>query len=273
MKKSKSLTKMKRLAQIPNPFTDEYVKQEVAFYGKPELKAYGDVRFRMVKPQGRLDDFLNKNMRFMEFEVPHLTIGDDGVWMSLTPMEVQSSCLAIHRAHGVVGTAGLGLGYYALRCAAKKEVEHVHVWEINKDVIEWFMRSFKKRKELKKITVYHSDIRKLKDWCFDWFFMDVYQTMLPDEVIKDSRSFQKKNRCVQYLWWTWEMTAVAMILMRKMRTLFLPSDMMQLIRHWMSTDFGTGDGTALVNLEHCTDYCSDMKFTRPAFNAAKLSFC
>jgi hypothetical protein len=73
--------------------------------------------------------------------VPVLRLGGH-VWMSLTPMEVQSSYMPIHLARGRVGTAGLGLGYFVQRVLRKPEVEHVVAYELKVEVLEMYTRTF-----------------------------------------------------------------------------------------------------------------------------------
>lgn len=190
-----------------NPFTDAFVQEEIAYYdlGKPYSK--GGVKVALITPAGRLDDYLNKNWRVSEYKVPAIAI-DGELWMSLTPMEIQSAYVPIASSGGVVGTAGLGLGYFALRTASNPDVEEVHAYEIEPRVIEFFLDRFGDRSEMKKIQVHHGDVRKDalyntrdKGPSFDFFFMDVYQTLLPDEIIDDIALFEKKASVEIYRFW------------------------------------------------------------------------
>jgi len=91
-----------------NPFSEEYTKREIKEYG---LKTYSkngiEVETRAL--EGRCDEYLNKAFFTGCINAPIMSI-DGEIWMSLTPMEIQSHFVAIKRARGVVGTGGLGMG-------------------------------------------------------------------------------------------------------------------------------------------------------------------
>ena len=68
-----------------------------------------------------------------------LAIAEDGnEWMTLTPIDLDTSREAIDAAHGRVITFGLGLGYYVFMAAAKEEVEEIVAVEKSSDVIALF---------------------------------------------------------------------------------------------------------------------------------------
>lgn len=223
-----------------NPFNDDYWHTELDWYGVQEVAAInGSARLVFDCPSGRLDDYLNKNFRDMDRQVPRLLI-DGHTWMSLTPMEIQSAALALHRAKGHVITAGLGLGYFALRAAAKDCVTKVTVFEINEHVRDWFLAAFGHRPELDKIEIKIGDARKLlQGWEADFVFMDIYQSLLPDEVITDARAFQRKNKFKRYLFWGAEKVVMSAlqqkIISKRNVPLVLGHDMLSYFRWWMRT--------------------------------------
>ena len=63
---------------------------------------------------------------------------DGNEWMTLTPVDLDTSDYAIERAHGKVVTFGLGLGYYTFMVSEKSDVESITVVEKSRDVIELF---------------------------------------------------------------------------------------------------------------------------------------
>ena len=71
------------------------------------------------------------------FEFPAV-LEDGNEWMTLTPVDLDTSDYAIMRARGKVVTFGLGLGYFAFMAARKSEVESVTVVEKSPEVIELF---------------------------------------------------------------------------------------------------------------------------------------
>ena len=125
--------------------------------------------------------------------------------MSLAPIEVQSCAVAIAMAHGHVGTAGLGMGYFALRAAAKSDVQEVIVYEQNGDVIAGFNALFGQRPERQKITIIKGDVRaSMHGRSFDMVYMDPYQYLLPDEVVADAQLFRSTNTIGHYRFWGME---------------------------------------------------------------------
>jgi hypothetical protein len=177
-----------------NPFTDAYLNQELDFYGSVKPQKVGSVVIKNVKPEGRVDDYLNKNLRQYTRSVPTLH-ADGKLWMSLTHMEVQSAWVPIRMSHGAVIAGGLGLGYYPLRAAAKPEVTSVTVVEENPDVIRFFNSRFKNRPEFGKIKIVKGDARVLiprmkADFCL----MDIYGTMCPEQTLDDAEHFLKKAK-------------------------------------------------------------------------------
>ena len=60
---------------------------------------------------------------------------DDALWMSLTPLEIESEQIGIAAAQGHVAVMGLGLGWSAAACALRDAVTRVTVVEHDPDVI------------------------------------------------------------------------------------------------------------------------------------------
>lgn len=84
--------------------------------------------FREIAPLGFFKE---------DFEFPAV-LEDGNEWMTLTPVDLDTSDEAIERAHGKVVTFGLGLGYYAYMVSEKENVESVTVVEKSADVIALF---------------------------------------------------------------------------------------------------------------------------------------
>ena len=84
--------------------------------------------FREIPPLGFFKE---------EFEFPAV-LEDGNEWMTLTPVDLDTSDYAIERAHGKVVTFGLGLGYYAYMVSNKDSVDSITVIEKSPDVIVLF---------------------------------------------------------------------------------------------------------------------------------------
>jgi hypothetical protein len=179
-----------------NPFLDSFMQQEVAFYAAPEYDEGGVVLVEK-EIQGIAADYLNKNYRLSSPPMPILFI-DRKLWMSLSYMEIQSQYLPILLADGHVGTCGLGLGYYTLRVAGKPTVEKVTVFEKEQRVIDFFNKCFHDREGFDKIEIVQGDARKkCRGYDFDFLYVDIYRTMLPDEAISDIRLFNRANNIAE----------------------------------------------------------------------------
>ena len=232
-----------------NPFTDEYWKAELSAYGLRKSKFHVEhVSVDWVEPEGRLDDYLNVNWRIDMVPLPRLGVNGH-TWMSLTPMEIQSAALAIHRAKGVVISGGLGLGYFAIRAAAKPEVKEVIVFEKEPLVIEWFRRAFKGRIELEKIKIVEGDMRKTcKGYTANFAFVDIYPDCLADGTFSDVKLLRRKNTIKRYMFWGYEKIVLALMVNKLLKygTLVLGNDLVSYLRHWRDTPYTPGkpsDGT------------------------------
>ena len=175
-----------------NPFSDEYVKREVNFFG---LSSYnnGSIMIKSHELIGRYDDFFNVRYRTGEFVVPVFYI-DGKLWMSLAPMELQSHYLPIMDASGYVGVAGLGMGYYALRIMASKTVEKIDIYEINKRVVDYFRDCFSDREGFEKVNFIIGDARELiRGKTYDFLYVDIYPELCCNRCIDDIFLFRKNN--------------------------------------------------------------------------------
>lgn len=206
MSKTDTFTLFDMFPDMPDPFNDDYVKNEIVWYNAPEeLEHIGDgsrVDIRSKPLVGRVDDYLNVQFRIDSSMVVPMFFIDGEIWMSLTPMEIQSAALALYIAEGQVATGGLGMGYFALRAAAKAQVDHVTVFEQDPNVVEVFRQLHSHRPEYEKISIVPGDVREtMKNKSFDFVFMDIYQSMLGESCIPDIELFMDNNDIQQYWFW------------------------------------------------------------------------
>jgi len=135
-------------------------------------------------------------------DVPVLHLGGR-VWMSLTPMEVQSSYMPIRLASGRVGTAGLGLGYFVQRVLTKPEVEQVVVYELKTEVLDFYTQTFGQHP---KLELRHANARLIEREQFDFFYADIYRQVLTPQAIADMATLCSVNQIERYHWWSIEQT-------------------------------------------------------------------
>jgi len=185
-----------------NPFSDEYLLQEIEFYDLKEVYERDGVKvIQQTVEFARCDDYLNKNIRISTPAFPLLII--DGIlWMSLTYMELQSQFIPIEFAHGRVACGGLGLGYYVLRIMGNASVDSIDVYEKESRIIAFFKETFGDREGFEKLMFIEGDVRKqLRGKEYDFVYMDIYATLLPDEVVSDTHLFFDANEIEHYHFW------------------------------------------------------------------------
>lgn len=200
-----------------NPFTDEFVAQELEFYGAAEYSRNG-VRCIDIEYCGFAPDYLNKNFR-LKTATKVLTI-DGQTWMSLTPMEIESNYLPIYESHGDVYAGGLGMGYFALRSASKKEVSKVIVYELDKRVIDFFEATHKHREEFKKIEIRNRDWREaLRSGEIPrdaFIYSDIYLRLCGGDVLSDAVEFAPKYQMFRF--WGMELVILSAVLHHGIRS-------------------------------------------------------
>ena len=254
---------------IGNPFLDSFWKSAIRFLNVKEKQTCGDaVISLMTKPPLRCDDYFNKNFRDKVPAPAPLLMVNKELWMSLTAMEVQASELSIRRANGVVWTAGLGLGYFPLRCALKEDVTEVNVVEISPNVIELFNRMHRRKRGFKKIKVHCGDARKIiKGKEADYCWMDTYRSLHSDTVISDGRFYQKHNQFKEYCFWGWELVMLWCLQFKILRPLYIPRYVLDYLHIWMRTPMFQGKEKDL------DEYHKDMTLANLAKEPLDQKFC
>lgn len=202
-----------------NPWTDDYLERELASvvqWMPEQLTVVADEDKRHVilerrKTVGNIAAYMRED--FLEWgPFPWLQI-DGHVWMSITPMEIESHYMPIFLAEGRVGVGGLGLGYAAVRMASKPEVREVVVYENNPLVLRLWEKTHRHISSawLSKITIVDRDVAKMRDESFDLFYNDVYQRGLDPLAITHWATLPLRNEFGNYHWWTMEAWLAAFV--------------------------------------------------------------
>jgi len=224
--------------QMENPFIFDYFKKQVEFYGNITPTTIGNIKLSLASNKGILPDYLNKNWYDFDFKIPRLIINNQ-VWMSITPMEVQSMYLPLFSAAYDVYTGGLGLGYFALKAASKKEVHRVIVYEKNENLITWFKKQFEHRPEMQKIEIIHDDfIKALRNEDIpqdEYIFNDIYPQLNTDEALDNFEEFQPNYP--GYLFWGMESILIDS-LTYGLKPNFIPPYYIQFLKMWINTTIG-----------------------------------
>lgn len=188
--------------QFAAPFTDTYTQEEINFYGLENYAgSYDNVIIRTRDLIGRCDELFNVSFHTGDITFPSLWASGQ-LWMSLTPLEIQSHWIPITKSKGKCATGGLGMGYYTLRAMAKDEVESVDVYERDGRIVKMFCDNFSERKGFGKLNFIMGDVREtMMDKEYDFVFMDIYPTQLTDEVLSDIPLFTSRNTIHEYHPW------------------------------------------------------------------------
>ena len=142
-----------------------------------------------------------------EFRFPAV-LEDGNEWMTLTPVDIDTSDYAIKRARGRVVTFGLGLGYFAFMAAEKDSVSEVTVVEKSAEVIEAFRTAILPRFPHKeKIRIVNADAFDYAEHTmpkehFDLCFVDTWRDAgdgLP--MYLKMKPLEKLSPETEYLYW------------------------------------------------------------------------
>ena len=134
-------------------------------------------------------------------DIPILCTANMDVWMSLTPMEVYTQRAGVKRAQGNVLMGGLGLGWLARRVLEREQVEHLTVYDINQDVLDYFGAPLKEQFN-GKLTLICDDVFQAKSLGkFDRILLDVWKTYGNAEFDRRVDEFEK--HVPKKSIWTW----------------------------------------------------------------------
>jgi len=239
-----------------NPFSDAFVKQEYDFYGVSENYKKDGLRVIQQNVIGRCDDYLNKNFRVGMKSLALIKEGD--VWMSLTPMEIESNYLHIFEAEGQVFTGGLGLGYFPLRAAAKESVESVVVYETDKRVIDFFKSAHSARKELEKIEIREScwreALRSGDIEYHDYIYSDIYPYLCDDDILDDIREFHSSFQFFRFWGMEKVIVSAAMSYGHQSHLLSTWGNLRPYLKKWLDNE----EKTSLYYPAPDEDYCLEI---------------
>ena len=133
----------------------------------------------------------------------------------------------------VIVGSGFGGSVSALRLTEKGY--SVTVFENDPRVISYFKRRFCHRKGYGKVKIVEGDARETcKGYDFDLLYVDIYATMLPDEIISDATLFIEQNEVVEcgYHFWGLERVILDAIYLRVLARYEVPFSMTDFFRKW-----------------------------------------
>lgn len=142
-----------------------------------------------------------------EFAFPAVLEGGNE-WMTLTPVDLDTSDYAIERARGKVVTFGLGLGYFAYMASEKEEVESVTVIERSESVIRLFEKYIIPQFAHKeKVRVICADAFRYAEFDmpaeeYDFAFVDTWRDASDGApMYKRMKPLEAKNPRTEFAYW------------------------------------------------------------------------
>jgi len=169
----------------------------------------GNCNIKVKKfPGGVLEGYLHTKI-YGKFDVPVFSI-DGVVFMSTTPMEVESHIIHIEEAKGDVIVGGLGMGYYISKIIKKPEVTSVTIIEQNKAVIAMYEKLMETNKDFfysDKIKIIHADLVTYEsEQVFDYAYFDIWATLDTEEISEDFNNIVLENKIQSKRYGFWGMT-------------------------------------------------------------------
>ena len=141
------------------------------------------------------------------FEFPAV-LEDGNEWMTLTPVDLDTSDEAIEAAHGKVVTFGLGLGYYAYMVSEKNEVESITVVERSEEVIRLFKKYILPQFEHReKVRIVKEDAfvyaeKNMPNENFDVAFVDIWRDGSDGAIAyKKMKPLEKLSGKTKFIYW------------------------------------------------------------------------
>ena len=116
-------------------------------------------------------------------------------WMTMMPNELVTQRLPISKARGKVATYGLGLGYFAIKCALKNTVSKVTVVERDESVINLFNElilpnfDVKDKSEIISADAFEFAEKEAPKRNFDYIFADIWHD--PSDGVEMYKRFKE----------------------------------------------------------------------------------
>jgi hypothetical protein len=162
----------------------------------------GDIKigsdFSEVAPLG----FFSESFRFPA------VLEDGNEWMTLTPVDLDTSEDAIKAAHGKVVTFGLGLGYYTYMVSEKENVESITAVERSEEVIRLFKKHILPQfSKPEKVNIICADAFEYAEKLmpaekYDYAFVDIWRDASDgSEMYERMKPFERFNPETVFSYW------------------------------------------------------------------------
>jgi hypothetical protein len=141
------------------------------------------------------------------------------IWMSLTPMELESHMPHIAAAHGTVVVAGLGMGFYLYNILRKPEVTKVIVLEKDRNVGRLFAHSIQipDWQGFHKADIVFGDALNYKpDFPVDFLYADIWPHLGDYQALNLTQKLQANIKAKEVGFWGQEFDFITWLMDRKL---------------------------------------------------------
>jgi len=196
--------------------SDKYISNPYYQTVKPFEDKINDVKLTTLKYEPYtffpLDEIKVEEHNYREIsylglfkkEYPYLSLIDkEGIWMCVTPNEINTMQPYINKATGNVITFGLGLGYFAFMVSIKKEVKKVTVIEMDQKIIDIFNKNIlpyfpnqEKIEIIKDEAIHYLDNHEMNK--YDFIYYDLWHN--PNDALPIYMKLKNKEKKKSYYW-------------------------------------------------------------------------
>lgn len=143
----------------------------------------------------------------------YLLIREDRIWMSLSPVEIESLAPHVARMRGHVVIAGLGMGLALYNALLRPAVRRVTVLERDSEVIALFAAMTDRSwPESARFTIEHADAREwLSSEPVDYLYADIWDKIGASEAAADTRIICRNLRPKSAGYWGMEADFVSFL--------------------------------------------------------------
>lgn len=174
-----------------------------------------------------------RGLRFIDGFTNFALMRDGVVWMSLSPMELESQAIHLDAAYGEVVVAGLGMGALVYNLLQKPEVRRVTVVERDPAVIELLYKiaSPKRWPRADKLQIRQGDaLHYPHDWTVDTLLADIWPKLAATEALGDMIQMQSRMNAKSVGWWGQEYDIVHFLSTRGYHAPVLPEHLDLFVR-------------------------------------------
>lgn len=228
--------------EIENPFKKAWILNEIKnFNSFVKTQKYKKLRIENVTVSGVLYDYFGKALYENKIKLTSF-YNNNILYMSNSPMEIQSHYVPYKKAHGNVLVAGLGLGYYVWKLLNKSMVKKITVVETCKDTIDLFKYHFRKN-SLSKVDFVNTDINNYATLTkYDFFYYDIKKDFNTHdnfkEEIHDMHRILISNPMIKdYSFWGMELVLLYGFMNKKIDAKVLSENTATFFKQYFQSDF------------------------------------